>query len=64
VHKVGRTPTNRVVERRNMIKCSLGGEFALRVLGEFVSGGVLILRFSLPFFGLPFVGITVFPSSR
>jgi hypothetical protein len=34
VHKVGRTPTNRVVERRNIVKSILGRELALRVLGR------------------------------
>jgi hypothetical protein len=29
-----------VVERRNMIMSIFGGELALRVLGEFISGGV------------------------
>jgi hypothetical protein len=32
---------NRVVERRNMITFTQGGELALRVLGGVVSGGVL-----------------------
>jgi hypothetical protein len=32
MHKVGKTLTNRVVERRNMIMSILGGELALRVL--------------------------------
>jgi hypothetical protein len=32
MHKVGKTLTNRVVERRNMIMPILGGELALRVL--------------------------------
>jgi hypothetical protein len=32
-HKVGRTLTNRVVERRNMINDYQRGELALRVLG-------------------------------
>jgi hypothetical protein len=33
-HKVGRTPANRMVERRNLINDYLRGELALRVLGE------------------------------
>jgi hypothetical protein len=42
-----------------------GGELALRVLGEFVSGEVFEfeLFFVLPFF-MPFVGFVTFPSSR
>jgi hypothetical protein len=31
---------NMVVERRNMIMSIFGGEFALRVLGGVISGGV------------------------
>jgi hypothetical protein len=48
-HKVGRTLANRVDERRNMINDYLRGELALRVLGELISGGVLILRFYFSF---------------
>jgi hypothetical protein len=33
VHKVGRTHTNRMVQRRNMIMSIEWGELALRVLG-------------------------------
>jgi hypothetical protein len=43
-HKVGWTPANQVVERRNMINDYLRKELALRVLG-----GVLILSFYLLF---------------
>jgi hypothetical protein len=53
VHKVDRTLTNRVVERRNMIISTKGGELALRVLWEFDLGRVfkfcelfVFLRFS------------------
>jgi hypothetical protein len=52
---------NWVVEKRNMIIPIYGGKIALRVLGKFVSGGVLsfvTLSFSWLFFtillGLPF----------
>jgi hypothetical protein len=38
---------NRVVERRNMINNYLRGELALRVLGELISGEVLILSFCI-----------------
>jgi hypothetical protein len=51
--KVGRTLANRVVERRNMINDYLRGEIALRVLGELISGEVLILRFCADFERLP-----------
>jgi hypothetical protein len=34
---------NMVVERRNMIISTFGGEHALRVLGELISGEVLNL---------------------
>jgi hypothetical protein len=37
---------NRVVERRNMIIYTEGGELALRVLGGVVSGGVLSFSFA------------------
>jgi hypothetical protein len=39
VHKVDRTLANRVVERKNMINSTYGGEFALRVLGKVYLGG-------------------------
>jgi hypothetical protein len=48
-HKVDRTLANRVDGRRNMINDYLSGELALRVLGELISGGVLILRFYFSF---------------
>jgi hypothetical protein len=48
-HKVGRTLANRVVERRNMINDYLRRELALRVLGELILGGVLILSFCVEF---------------
>jgi hypothetical protein len=41
VHKVSSTLANRVIERRNMIISILGGELALRMLGDLISGGVL-----------------------
>jgi hypothetical protein len=47
--KVGRTLANRVVERRNMINDYLMRELALRVLGELISVGVLILSFCVEF---------------
>jgi hypothetical protein len=49
-HKVGRALANRVDERRNMINDYLrGGELTLRVLGDLISGGVLILSFCFSF---------------
>jgi hypothetical protein len=63
---------NRVIKRRNMIMSIQREEFALRVLGVLILGGVLsflILSFSFPFcvalpFFLPFAGFYGFPSSR
>jgi hypothetical protein len=66
---------NRVVEGRNMIMSIYGGELALRVLGELISGEVLtfsILSFSWPAFTIllglplfvPFIGFMAFSSSR